>query len=412
MSNERRPLAGITVLDFTRALSGPHATFILAGLGADVIKIEDPAGGDHARLNPPFYGDDGPAMVKTRDDQISMAILNRARGKRSMTLNLKAPGALEVYRDLLERADVVIENFSAGVADRLGIGYRASKAIKPDIVYCALSGFGADQNTTAKAMDTVIQGLSGSALTGGHPDEPPMPVGYPLADVTTPLFCVIGILAALQRRDRTGAGDFVDVSMLGSLTSLVATEDWEVWRRLGVPTRNGRRLPRLAPFGLFACKDGYFSLTASRDHFAHRVFELIGRPELIDDPEYRTTGARVAKDGEIAGMIEDWAAQYTVDEVTRILNDADVPAAAVREPLDAVNATSVAERGETIPVVHPRLGELEGMRTAGIPIVFDDAVIDYGRPAPGLGEHNDELYGDFLGYRTDRIAELRDRGVL
>jgi crotonobetainyl-CoA:carnitine CoA-transferase CaiB-like acyl-CoA transferase len=406
------PLAGIRVLDFTRALAGPHGTFILAALGATVIKVEEPGVGDRARSNPPFFGPDGPVLVRTKEEEISFDVINRARGKRSITLNLKHPEAIEIVKQLARESDVVIENFSAGVADRLGFGYESLRAVRPDLIYCAMSGFGADQAPGLKAMDAVIQGMSGSAMTTGTPEDGPIPVGWAIADVTTPLFAVIGILAALERRRRTGEGDFVDVSMLGSLTSLVATENWEAWRQLGVQTRNGRRLPRLAPFGQFACKDGYFSLGAGSNPPAFTLFRLMGRADLIEDERYASVGARMKRDAEIAEMIEQWAAQFTPDEVVAILNGAGIAAAPVRMPLDAVNGDIVSQRGETIPTVHPDLGELAGYRTAGVPIVFKNAGLDYSRPAPHLGEHTDAILADDLHLDPARIRALHDAGAL
>jgi CoA:oxalate CoA-transferase len=407
------PLAGLTVLDFTRALAGPHATFIMAALGADVIKVEDPNGGDTARFNPPFYGASGPSMRATEADHISMSIMNRSRGKRGVTLNLKHPSAREIYHDLVQHADVVMENFSAGVSDRLGVGYEATRAIKEDIIFCAISGFGADQTPGLKAMDTMIQGMSGSTLSGGYPGGPPQMVGWPLADITTPLFAVIGVLAALQGRERSGKGDFIDVSMMGSLTSLVASEDWEVWRRMSMETRNGNRLPRLAPFGMYKCKTGYFTVNAgSRDSNAHKFFVAIDRPELVGDPNFSTIAARAQHDQELADIIESWAADRTVEEAVNHLVSHGVGAAPVLTPLEAVNHPIVTSRQETIPVLHPNLGPLTGLRTSGVPVKYDHHAVRYGRPAPHLGEHNDEIYGGLLGYSSEKLANLRKNGAI
>jgi CoA:oxalate CoA-transferase len=407
------PLEGIRILDFTRALAGPHATFIMAALGAEVIKVEDPNGGDPARFNPPFYGSAGPSMRSTDTDHVSMSVMNRSRGKQGVTLNLKHPGALEVYRALVPKCDVVIENFSAGVADRLGIGYQATRAIREDIIFCAISGFGADQTPGLRAMDTVIQGMSGSTMSGGFPGGPPQMVGWALADTSTPLFAVIGILAALQKRERTGQGDFVDVAMLGSLTSLVATEDWEVWRRMAVETRNGNRLPRLAPFGMYKCKGGFFSVNAgSRDPVAHRLLVAIGRPELVEHPSYNTIAERAQHDEELARMIEDWAVERTVEEAVQQLLSMGVAAAPVLTPLEAVNQPIVVARNETIPVVHPDLGVIPGLRTAGVPVRFGQADLVYDKPAPHLGEHTDQVLMGLLGYSSEKVAQLRDTGVI
>jgi crotonobetainyl-CoA:carnitine CoA-transferase CaiB-like acyl-CoA transferase len=221
----RGPLEGLTVLDLTLALAGPFATFLLAGLGARVIKIENPESPDPCRQNPPYLGRDGVSLGRTCPDDVSVSALNRLRGKYGVTLNLKHPGANDVFARLLRQADIVVENFSAGTLERLGVGYPFARSINPRVIYCSISGFGATQAPgTGKAMDNIIQALSGLMMTSGMPGEPPVRVGVPVADLLAPVFGVVGILAALRQREATGAGQHVDVSMLGVLTSLVAAE--------------------------------------------------------------------------------------------------------------------------------------------------------------------------------------------
>ena len=247
-SMQSGPLSGLTVLDLTLALAGPFATFLLAGLGARVIKVENPASPDHCRENAPFIGRHGVSLGRTEANDVSVAALNRLRGKHAVTLNLKQPGSREVFGDLLSCADVVVENFSAGTLDRLGIGYEFARVKNPRIVYCSISGFGADQASgtgTGKAMDSIIQALSGLMMTSGAPADPPVRVGVPVADLLAPVFAVVGILAALRQRDYTGLGQEVDISMLGVLTSLVAAEPFDLLEACGLPQRTGRMVPRL-----------------------------------------------------------------------------------------------------------------------------------------------------------------------
>ena len=210
------PLAGLTVLDLTHALAGPFASFLLAGLGARVIKIENPCAPDPCRQNPPYLGPDGVSLGRKGEDDVSVSALNRLRGKYGVTLNLKKPRGREVFADLVRQADIVVENFSAGTLDRLGIGYAFARSINPRVIYCSISGFGATKTTgTGKAMDSIIQALSGLMMTSGAPGDPPVRVGVPIADLLAPVFAVIGILAALRQREIGGAGQQVDVSMLG-----------------------------------------------------------------------------------------------------------------------------------------------------------------------------------------------------
>lgn len=406
------PLDGIRVIDLTRALAGPYCTLILAGLGADVIKIEDPRGGDISRGNAPYVGADGLTLAATGPDDLSLAVLTRLRGKRSVTLNLKHPEAREVFSDLVRTADVVVENFTSGTADRLGVGYDVARAANPAIIYCAMSGFGADADPGVRAMDTIIQALSGVMLSSGGPDDPPIRVGVPMADVMTPTWATVGILAALARRHRTGKGDFVDVSMLGVLTSLVATEDWQALADLGQPMRTGPTLPRLAPFGVYRCADGWFALVAPQDRLVERLVDVMGRPELLKDARFATRDARVHHDADLTREIERWSAKLPGAEVARRLAAVGVPVAPIRSPIEAVGDPRVCAREETMPVEHPTLGEIEGLRTTGVPIRMREGHVGFDRLAPRLGEHTDAVLEEVLGYGKARIAQLRGDDVI
>jgi crotonobetainyl-CoA:carnitine CoA-transferase CaiB-like acyl-CoA transferase len=406
------PLSGTVVVDLTRALAGPLGTHLLAGLGADVIKIEDPDGGDLSRDNAPYVGRDGVRLNREEESDHSLSLLNRNRGKRSVTLNLKAAGAGEVFADLVRHADVVIENYSTGTAERLGVGYAAARAANESIVYCSINPYGSDEPDGQRAMDTIIQALSGVMLAGGAPDDPPMRVGFPLADAVVALYAVIGIEAALLKRREMGTGQHIDVSMLGALTSLVAIEDWQAMERLGQPLRTGPTLPRLAPFGLFPCADGYVTIVAMQDRLAAAVFAAIGHPELAGDPRFATRDARVNNHAEVDSMVEAWTMQHSVADVVDRLTERGVPVAPVRDPTESVADPRVVARGETLPVIHPEFGEIEGLRTIGVPIVFSEDDVPDLAAAPTLGQHNDEVYGRLLGYEPERVAQLRRGGVI
>ena len=400
------------MIDLTRALAGPFCTLILGGLGADVIKVEEPNGGDISRGNAPYLGPAGLTLAASGPDDVSLAALTRLRGKRSVTLNLKHPDATRVFADLVRNADVVVENFTSGTADRLGVGYDAARAANPAIVYCAISGFGADADPGVRAMDTIIQALSGAMLTSGGPDDPPIRVGLPLADVLTPVWGVVGILAALARRAQTGQGEFVDVSMLGVLTSLVATEDWQALQALGQPLRTGPTLPRLAPFGVYRCADGWFAMVAPQDKLVASLTRVMGKPELMEDPRFATRDARVLHDAELTSEIESWAARLTAAEIAEQLAAQGVPVAPIRSPIEALTDPRVCAREETLPVQHPVLGEVEGLRTTGIPLRMHQSQVGFQRPAPALGEHTEAVLEGLLGYDTAQIERLRADGVI
>jgi len=406
---QEKPLEGLTVVDLTIALAGPFATLLLAGLGARVVKVENPAGGDPCRSNAPYVGRDGVSLTRVHPDDVSTSVLNRLRGKHSATLNLKAPEARGVMGDLLGHADVVVENFSAGTLDRLGVGYDFGRGVNPRLVWCSISGFGADKSTGGgKAMDAIVQALSGLMMTSGEPADPPIRVGVPFADLVAPLFGIIGILAALQQRSRTGRGQLVDVSMLGSLTALVASEPFELLERCGVPQRTGRTVPRLAPFGVYRTVDGFIAICAPTETFARGVFASIDQAALAADPRFVTRDARVEHVEELNACIEAFTSTRTSRELVERFDRHGVPTAEVRSPGEAVRDWRVIQRKETVELSHPDYGTVDGLIGMGLPMLFSGAATGFDRPAPALGEHNDMVYGELLGYSTERIAALRE----
>lgn len=407
-----RPLEGLRVIDLTRALAGPYATLLLAGLGAEVIKVEDPKGGDLARENSPYVGRDGVVIERRHEDDLSISHLTRARGKRGIALNLKHPQATQVFKDLARHADIVVENFTAGTADRLGVGYAAAREANPRIIYCSLSGFGADDPEGGKAMDVIIQALSGAMYTSGDVDHPPVRMGIPMADMLAPMFAVIGILSALQQRERTGEGQHVDISMLGALTSFVAIENWAAMRAVSMPARTGMTVQRLSPFGVFECADGYIALVAVHHKLAVGLFEAMGRPRLIEDPRFATRDGRVANAVELEALINAWSRQLTVDQVVAFLDAKGVPVAPVRHPEEALLDPRVVARGETEAISHPTYPSVEELRTAGVPIRFSGARVGFDDVLPvRIGEHNNDVFHE-LGYDDAKLKELAAAGVI
>jgi len=408
-----RPLEDVTVLDLTMALAGPFATLLLAGLGARVIKIENPLRADSCRENAPYLGKDGAKLVRTHADDVSVSAINRLRNKQAITLDLKNPKSREVFADLVRRADVVFENFSRGAMNRLGAGYAQAREINPRIVYCSLTGFGSEgEPGSGKAMDAIIQALSGFMMTSGGPDDPPIRVGVPVADMCAPLFGVIGVLAALMQARRTGVGQHVDVSMLGVMTMMVSGEPFDVLERFGVPQRTGLSVPRLAPFGTYRTRDGFVSICAPMEVFAQALFRAMGRPELGADPRFSTRDRRVVNVKELDRIIEDFTGKYTTAEAVKILEAGEVPAAEVRNTDQAVRDPRVVARGETVRLTHPKYGDVDDVYGMGMPLKFSGATVGFDQPPPDVGEHNEAIYGGLLGYSADRIAELRRDGVI
>jgi CoA:oxalate CoA-transferase len=408
-----KPLDDITVLDMTVALAGPFATFLLAGLGARVIKVENPASGDQCRENAPYLGADGASLVRRTADDVSVSAINRLRNKLAITLNLKHPEARDVFADLVKKSDVLVENYSRGTLDRLGVGYSWLQEVNPRLVYCSITGFGSDDDSSpAKAMDTIIQAQSGMMYTSGEAQDPPVRVGIPMADLCAPMFGVIGVMAAIHQARRTGVGQHIDVSMLGVLTMMVSVEPFDLLERCGIPQRTGQTLPRLAPFGVYPTQDGYIAICAPTEAMARGFFEATGHPELADDEKFATRNARVKNFKELDTFIEQFTRSLTSSEAVARLERAGTPAAEVRAPYAATRDPRVVQRGETVPLQHPRHGAVEDVYGMGMPMKFSGSNVGFDQPPPELGEHNDVVYGQVLGYSSERIAGLKAHKVI
>jgi CoA:oxalate CoA-transferase len=411
MSSDPRPLEDITVLDLTTALAGPYATFLLAGLGARVVKIENPSVPDSCRSNAPYLGPGGAHLTREHPDDISVSAISRLRNKKAVTLNMKHPEARGVFERLVVKADMLVENYARGALDRLGAGYTHVHRVNPRLLYCSITGFGSKGEGAGKAMDTIIQALSGVMMTSGAEGDPPVRVGIPFADLCTPLFGVIGLLAALHQTQRTGVGQHIDVSMLGAMTSLVACEPFDLLESCGVPQRTGQTVPRLAPFGIYETADGYVAICAPTEAFATALFSAIDREDLNADERFRTRDARVRHVSQVDGILTDFTRGRPTSEIVETLSRAGVPAAEVRNPAAAVRDPQVTARGETVRLQHPEARGAD-VYVPGLPISFSDSRVGFDQRPPGVGEHNDEIYGAMLGYTSNELCALRSAGVI
>lgn len=411
--NLPKPLAGVVVLDLTTALAGPYSTLLLAGLGARVIKIENPKSPDTARNNAPFIGRDGVSMLRQHEDDMSLAMLERGRNKESVTLDLKSDDGRAIFFNLVEVADVVVENFSAGTADRLGIGYTVCKEINPKIVYTSISGFGANMiSAQNKAMDTIVQALSGLMMTSGGPQDAPVRVGVPFGDLAAPLYAVIGTLAALMQARATDVGQHVDVSLLGAITAMVATEPFDVMKKSGQETRTGNTMPRLAPFGIFPTQDGYVAICAPTDGFTASLLQVMGKEELIADERFVDRNSRVKNNQTLHQMVQAWTQSLPTDEAVLLLEKAGVPSGRVREPGEATRDPRLLARGETERIEHPKYGAVEEVIVGGLPIRMTGSFAGFDKHAPTLGQHNQAVFGDLLGISADILSRLKAQGSI
>lgn len=407
------PLQGRVVIDLTTALAGPYATLMLGGLGARVIKVENPhRGGDSSRTNSPYVTPSGLSPVKVGADDMSVSMLLRGRNKESISLDLKTPEGREVLLDLIRHADVLVENFSAGVTRRLGIDYESVREVNPKLVYTSITGFGSDETGGAKAMDTIVQALSGVMMTAGDPGDSPVRFGLPIADLSAPLFAVIGTVSALLETERSGQGQHIDVSMLGAMTSLVACEPFDAFEEMGYPTRTGDYVPRLAPFGNFRAEDGWFAVCGPTDAFAAGVFRAIDEPELVDDPRFARRDARVSNSDDLHQRMSDWASKRTVAEAMAAFEANGVPAAPVRTLADAVRDPRVQARGEIVRIQHPDYDVDAELWGTGVPITFSRSEVGLEKPAHALGADTQNVLGGLLGYAPEQIAALGESQVI
>ncbi|REF68722.1 MULTISPECIES: CaiB/BaiF CoA transferase family protein [Paracoccus] len=408
-----RPLEGVRVLDLTVALAGPYGTLLLAGLGAEVIKIEAPQGGDIARFNPPFYGKDGIHFDALEDGDISLSILARARSKKSVSLDLKTDDGRRIFHELVKHADVVFENLSDGVVERLGVDYETLRKINPRIVYGSVTGLGRPSlYPGVKAMDITVQALSGAMDTTGYQDGPPMRFGLPISDLLAPLYAVIGVQAALRQRDRTGKGQHVVVSMLECLSSLLAFEHFDVFQRHGFPARSGNYHNRLTPFGVYATRDGHVSIAAANDAWTRSIFEAMGRPELIEDPRFASRGPRATNADVLNRLIEDWTSQHSSEEVIRMLaTERSVPCVPVRTALESLSDPALFAAGTLQQLEHPVDGKIDAVG-GGVPIHMSGSAVGLERPAALLGSDNAGVLGQLLGLDDAALAELKARNVI
>ncbi|MES3055139.1 CaiB/BaiF CoA-transferase family protein [Sphingomonas faeni] len=370
------PLTGLKVVELARILAGPWAGQVLADLGADVVKIESPAGDDTRTWGPPFIDNpDG-----TRD----AAYFHAAnRGKRSVVADFTTPEGQAVVRDLIADADVVIENFKVGGLVKYGLDYAALAAINPRLVYCSITGFGQDGPYAPRAgYDFIVQGMSGIMDLTGEPDGAPQKIGVAFADIMTGLYSVIAIQAALAMRERTSRGQQIDMALLDTMTGVLANQAMN-WFASGVsPTRVGNAHMNVCPYAVFPTSDGWFILAVGNDGQFRRFCDAMRLPEMRDDPRFATNAGRLAfKDLLFAG-IEAATSRVPKLELLARLEAVGVPAGPINTVAQAFEDPQVIARGMAIDVVRPDGSLVPGLRT---PIRFSDADLATGRAAPMLG---------------------------
>jgi crotonobetainyl-CoA:carnitine CoA-transferase CaiB-like acyl-CoA transferase len=393
------PLADVRVLAVEQFGAGPWGTLQLADLGAEVIKIEDPAsGGDVGRYVPPF---------QEGEDSLFFETLNR--GKRSVSLDLRNPGSKPVLHDLVRAVDAVYSNLRGDQPRKLGLTFEQLRDVNPRIVCCSLSGFGmTGPRASEGGYDYMMQGLAGWQSLTGEPDGPPTKSGLSLVDLSGGYASAIALLAALWRARRDGVGCDCDVSLFETaLHELVYIGPWAATRGYVPPRRHNSAHPSIVPFQNFQAADGWLVVAAAKEKFWERLCEVIGRPELAADPRFATMTARDENRGVLVPILEDVFRQKTVAEWLDLLVPAGVPSSKVNSVLEALEDPQTVARGDVVEYAHPVLGTVRSIRT---PLRVSDGERPPTR-GPFRGEHTAEVLQELCGYSPERVRELHAEGV-
>ena len=397
--DQHYPLAGITVIDLSHVYNGPYATFLMAMAGAEVIKVE-PRGGEHLRSRGDMGGADLP-----------FAMLNS--NKKSVTLNLKTEKGRNLLRELVSRADILVENFAPGVTDRLGVGPSELLKINPRLIYGSSSGYGKDgPYRDYPAMDLVVQAMSGVMNSTGFPDQPPVKSGAALCDFSAGIHLYAAIMTALYERERTGKGRVVEVSMQDAIYASLASNYGMLHARgAAAPARTANRHGGLgiSPYNAYPTLDGYVVLNCPGDHHFRALLDAMGRSDLSEDPRFLTRSTRVANVDAVDELIESWTKTLTKNEVARRMLAASVPCAPVRDLSEVMNDENMHARGSLQWIDHPDLGRVVLPHS---PLVFEGTERRPIEPSLPLGASNEAVFGKLLGHSDDELKAYEKEGVI
>ena len=389
------PLAGVRVLEFGQIAAGPFAGSLLADLGADVVKVENPQGGDGMRGWPPLTSSgDGPAFSE------NFASVNR--NKRSIAVDLKNPKEAATLKRLVAVADVVLENFRPGVLKRLGFGYEDVKPLNPRLVYCSISGYGqTGPYATKGAFDVTVQGMSGLMSVTGEEGRPPVKCGVPVADFCAGLYAAYTITAMLMQARQTGEGAYIDCSMLGALIGVAALQTSEYFGTGKSGPRLGSAHPRNAPYQAFKAKDDYFIIAAGNDALWRQVAEAVGLPDLPFDPRFKTQPDRARNQKELAAILEERFATRTAEEWLKEMDRRGVPCAPINSYAEILNDLHVKSMGLVRPLTLPNGVET---RTTAFPIAISGFNFEIRHAPPELGAHTQDVMREWLGSEEAEVG--------
>ncbi|WP_414449622.1 CaiB/BaiF CoA transferase family protein [Burkholderia sp. 22PA0099] len=403
-------LSHIRVLDLSRVLAGPWCAQTLADFGADVIKIERPGAGDDTRhWGPPYHR--APDGSDTREAAYYLAA---NRNKRSVTVDIASPEGQRVIRELAAQSDVVIENYKAGQLKKYGLDYDALRAVKPDLIYCSVTGFGQTGPYAHRAgYDFIIQGLGGfMSITGERDGEPgggPQKAGVAIADLATGLYSAVAIMAALTHRDRTGEGQYIDMALLDVQVALLANMNTNYLASGQPPTRWGNAHPNIVPYQTFQTSDGWIIVAVGNDSQFRKFVEAGGRGELADDPRFATNPSRVRHRPVLVPILSEMTRERGKDAWIAALEAAGVPCGPINDLGEVFENEQVVARGLQIELPHPSGTPVKLVRN---PVKMSATPPEARSAPPLLGEHTDEVLRELLGYDDAAIAALRGKGAL
>ncbi len=392
-------LDGVKVLDLSRVLAGPFATMLLADLGAEVIKLEAPGGGDDTRAwGPPFLEGE------------STYFLSVNRSKLGITLNFKAPKGRDLLFRLLERSDILVENFRTGTLDRIGLGYEALAPKYPRLIYCSISGYGhTGPRGPEPGYDAIIQGESGVMSVTGASNGPPYKVGVSIADLATGMYAVQGILAALYQRQSTGEGQKIDLALLDSMVSLLTYQSGIFFGTGQAPRRMGNRHPSIVPYETFEAADGYFTIGVTNDPQWRRFCEALELEDLEQDERYIDVPHRVKNYDTLRGQLASLFLQKPVRHWLGKLRMTGIPCGEVRTVAQALEEPQLKARDMIVELEHPKAGRI---RATGLPIKMSGTRPRKPGPPPTLGQHNREVFCGILGLEEKEFESLKSEGIV
>jgi formyl-CoA transferase len=399
MSSKPDTLLGIKVLDLSRVLAGPFCSMLLADMGADVIKLEVPGRGDDSREFPPFMEGE------------SLYYINLNRGKRSITVNLKSPEGVKVFKKLVKKCDVLIENFSPGTMERLGLGYEVLKKENPRLIYAAISGFGQTGPYRSRpGYDIIGQAMGGLLSITGWPDTPPTRSGTAIGDILSSLFCCIGVLAALNVRERTGSGQLVDVALVDSVYAALENIPQKYFVEGKTPGRIGNRYEFIYPYDTFRARDGWVVIAIANDAIWERFLAATGLKKLGEDERFSSNMLRVDNNAALKELLEKWTSERSRDEIVALLNENRIPSCPIYDIKDASEDPHISKAREmVVNVYQPSLGNV---RLQGNPIKMSETDPRPRGPAPSLGADSELILKEVLGLSDSEIKKLRESGAI